>query len=228
METLLPGRSATIGGMAARKPLQGRARIGEIKREKTRAALIQVALQVISDRGFDAPTIDDFIEAAQVARGTFYNYFRSRDELLIAAAAHVADSVDQEILPLFAVADDPAQRVAIAIRKFIEMSMRHPHQGGLLVRMIPLSGGAVSDEMRRGVLEDLENGRKLGRFHWRSLQAALALSMGTITLAIRTAISEPTPANFSELIAAMVLQGLGMPAKEAQRVAALPLPRPSA
>ncbi|MDB5873221.1 MAG: putative tetR family transcriptional regulator [Ramlibacter sp.] len=207
---------------------EARAKIGENKRTRTRAALIQVALQVISERGFDAPTIDDFIAAADVARGTFYNYFKSRDELLIAAAGHVADTVDAEILPLFALTHDPAQRVAIAIRKFIEMSIRHPDQGGLLVRMIPLSGGAVSDEMRRGVLYDLESGQKLGRFKWRSLQAALALSMGTITMAIRAAISEPTPENFPELIAAMVLQGLGMPAREAQRVAALPLPEPVA
>lgn len=213
------------GGMAS-IDVEGRARIGELKRAKTRAALIQIALQVISERGFDAPTIDDFIAAAGVARGTFYNYFKSKDELLIAAAAHVADNVDAEIFPLFAVVDDPAQRVAIAIRTFIEMSIKHPHQGGLLVRMIPLVGGAPSEEMRKGVLEDLENGQQLGRFRWRSIQAALALSMGTITMAIRSAISEPTPPDFAQHIAAMVLQGLGMPAKEAHRVATLPLPQP--
>jgi len=197
---------------------------GEIKRARTRAALIDVALRVIAERGFDVPTIDDFVEAAGVARGTFYNYFKSRDELLIAAAAQVADAVDEEILPLFRGTEDPAQRVSIAIRKFIEMSVRHPDKGALLVRTIPLAGGAVSEEMRRGVFEDLQKGRELGRFHWASLQAATAVSLGTITMAIRAVISEPTPANFSELIAATVLQGLGMTAKEARRIASLPLP----
>jgi AcrR family transcriptional regulator len=203
---------------------QKRAKLGQMKRERTRAMLIQVALRVIADRGFDAPTIDDFIEAAGVARGTFYNYFKTREDLLSAAAEYVADTVDAEILPLFRDIEDPARRIAIATRQFIEMSKRRPDWGGLLVRMIPLIGGAVSAEMRRGVLYDLRAGRKSGRFHFPSTQAALALSMGTITLAIRATIAESTPTTFSEVIATMILQGLGMPPSEAKRIAALPLP----
>jgi len=122
--------------------------------------------------------------------------------------------------------EDPARRIAIAIRKFIDMSRRRPDWGGLLVRMIPLAGGAVSAEMRRGVLYDLKAGLKSGRFHFPSMQAAVALSMGTITLAIRATIKESTPAAFPVMIATMILQGLGMSSSEAARVAARPLPIP--
>src|SRR5882757_1862034 len=156
-----------------------RAKLGEMKRERTRARLLQVALRVIADRGFDAPTIDDFIEAAGVARGTFYNYFETREQILKAAAEFVVGTVDEEILPLFREIEDPARRIAIAIHKFIEMSKRRPDWGGLLMRMIPAAGGAVSAEMRRGVLYDLTVGQKSGRFQFPSIQAATALSMGT-------------------------------------------------
>ena len=92
------------------------------------------------------------------------------------------------------------------------------------MRMIPHAGGAVSAEMRRGVLYDLKMGLKSGRFHFPSMQAAVALSMGTITLAIRATIKESTPAAFPVMIATMILQGLGMSPSEAARVAGKPLP----
>ena len=201
-----------------------RAQFAALKRQRTRARLVEVALRVIAEKGFDAPTIDDFIAAADVARGTFYNYFETREEILSAAAAFVADEVDAEILPLFADIEDPARRIAIAVRKFIAMSARRPDWGGLLVRMIPLAGGAVSAEMRRGVLFDLKAGLKSGRFRFPSMQAAVALSMGTITLAIRATIKDSTPAAFPEMIATVILQGLGMSPSEAARVAGKPIP----
>jgi AcrR family transcriptional regulator len=200
-----------------------RAKFGALKRGRTRARLLEIALRVIADKGFDAPTIDDFIAAAGVARGTFYNYFKTREDILSAAAAYLADTLDAEILPLFEDIEDPARRIAIAIRKFIDMSAHRPDWGGLLVRMIPLAGGPVSAEMRRGVLYDLRTGLRSGRFRFPSMQAAVALSMGTITLAIRATINESTPPAFPVMIATMILQGLGMSPSEAARVAAKPL-----
>ena len=203
-----------------------RAQFAAAKRAKTRARLLEIALRVIAERGFNSPTIDDFIAEAGVARGTFYNYFKTREDILDAAAAYVADTVDAEILPLFEGVEDPARRIAIAVRKFIDMSRRQPDWGGLLARTIPLTGGAVSVEMRRGVLYDLEMGLQTGRFHFPSMQAAVALSMGTITLAIRAVIKEPTPAAFPAMIASMILQGLGMSPSEAARIAGETLPTP--
>jgi hypothetical protein len=104
------------------------------------------------------------------------------------------------------------------------MSHRRPDWGGLLVHMIPLAGGPVSPGMRRGVLFDLKAGLRSERFRFPSIQAAIALSMGTITLAIRATIEESTPPAFPIMMATMVLQGLGMSPSEAARVAAKPLP----
>ncbi|WP_454674927.1 TetR/AcrR family transcriptional regulator [Achromobacter pestifer] len=202
-----------------------RARIGEQKRAKTRLLLVEAAVQTIAERGFDTPTIDDFIAAANVARGTFYNHFPTREELLAAAAAHVADTIDAEILPLFSVVDDPPQRVAIAIRKFIALSMASPALGGLLVRMVLLNGAALSEEMQRGVLADLQEGAARGRFNLPSMQAGVAASLGTISMGIRIAINGDVPPDFPETIAAMILRSLGMTVKEAAKIAQLPFPQ---
>ena len=59
-----------------------RTRVGRERRERTQARIIEAALRVFAEKGPDAPIIDDFIKAAGVARGTFYNYFPSKDAIL--------------------------------------------------------------------------------------------------------------------------------------------------
>jgi len=204
--------------------IQRRAEIGRMKRARTRATLIEVALAIVAQRGFDDPTIDDFIAAAEVAKGTFYNHFKTKEELLVAAASHVADSVDAQILPHFRGLNDPAQRVAIAARLFIRISKSRRDWGWILVKTMPTTRGAWSEGMQRGVLADIRQGRKSGQFQVPSIQAAVALGMGSLAMAIRTAITERTPANFPEMMASMILQGMGMSHSEAERVANLPLP----
>jgi AcrR family transcriptional regulator len=64
----------------------GRVSRAQRLRESRRAAVLAVAKQIFSTKGYHATSIDDLIEAAGIARGTFYLYFESKraifDELL--------------------------------------------------------------------------------------------------------------------------------------------------
>jgi len=205
--------------------LARRAEIGREKRARTRDAIIQSALDLIDARGFDGPTIDEFIGAAGVAKGTFYNHFKTKEELAVAAAAHVADAVDAVILNCFEGVDDPAQRVAIAVQQFIFIGKRRPAWGWVLVRTATNVHGAWSTGMFKGMQADIRSGQRLGRFHVASEQAALAIAMGALSMSILRTLSGRTPAAFAEIVAAMLLQALGVSLEEAQRVASLPLPK---
>ena len=63
-----------------------RVRVGAERREKTRLKLLESALLVFTEKGLDNVVIDGFIAAAGVSRGTFYNHFRTTNELLLALA----------------------------------------------------------------------------------------------------------------------------------------------
>lgn len=201
-----------------------RAELGRLKRARTRESMIEAALELIRERGVQKPTIDDFIEAAGVARGTFYNHFRTKEELIQAASAFVADSIDALITPLFRGSQDPGQRISIAIRQFIRVSRDRPSWGWVLVQSLPGANAGWSEEMRRGVLADIRKGQRSGRFHIPSVQSAAALGIGALAMAIRTVLVERTPADFAESIAAMTLRAMGMDPEECVRVARLPLP----
>jgi AcrR family transcriptional regulator len=54
----------------------------ERRAAETRLRLFRSALQLFADRGFSNVTVEDITEAADVGKGTFFNYFESKDHVL--------------------------------------------------------------------------------------------------------------------------------------------------
>lgn len=66
-------------------------------REARRQQILAVALDVFSEKGFHDASISDVVRAANVARGTFYQYFDSKQaifhELLDQLIEHLSESI---------------------------------------------------------------------------------------------------------------------------------------
>jgi AcrR family transcriptional regulator len=69
----------------------------ERKRQRTRAAIVAAAVKLFQTRGYDATTVADIAEAAEIAPRTFFSYFASKDAVLFpdvdARVAAAADAV---------------------------------------------------------------------------------------------------------------------------------------
>ena len=52
------------------------------RRERTHGRLLDAAEHLFRTRGFDATTVEEIAAAADVAKGTFFNYFSSKETLL--------------------------------------------------------------------------------------------------------------------------------------------------
>jgi AcrR family transcriptional regulator len=61
-----------------------RPRVGG-KRERTRAALVAAALDIIASKGFAAASLDEIAARANMTKGAVYSNFSSKAELLLAA-----------------------------------------------------------------------------------------------------------------------------------------------
>ena len=54
----------------------------ERKKDETRERIFREAIRLFRERGFEKTTIDDITEAADVAKGTFFNYFPKKEAVL--------------------------------------------------------------------------------------------------------------------------------------------------
>ncbi|MHB8501268.1 MAG: TetR/AcrR family transcriptional regulator [Candidatus Acidiferrales bacterium] len=65
----------------ATRELHGRR---ERRSAETRESLFRAALDLFARKGFNETTVGDITEAADVGKGTFFNYFPSKDHILLA------------------------------------------------------------------------------------------------------------------------------------------------
>jgi AcrR family transcriptional regulator len=72
----------------ASKPRPSSTRHSHGRRERrtaeTRERLFRAALDLFARKGFTETTVEDITEAADVGKGTFFNYFPSKDHILLA------------------------------------------------------------------------------------------------------------------------------------------------
>ena len=62
-------------------------RVTQAYKEVTRASLVQAGVRLFAEQGFADTTLDQIAAAAGVARATFYNYFKSKEDVALAALA---------------------------------------------------------------------------------------------------------------------------------------------
>jgi AcrR family transcriptional regulator len=76
--------------MAAQPTLRHR------KKQDTRARIIEVAIRMFGERGMEAPTVEEVAAAANVGKGTIYNYFRNKEEIVVAFMVEVERKLQAE------------------------------------------------------------------------------------------------------------------------------------
>lgn len=59
--------------------------------EERRAELLDTALALFAERGYERTSVQAITDAVGIAKGTFYHYFGSKEDLLAELAVHVAE-----------------------------------------------------------------------------------------------------------------------------------------
>ncbi|MFK2825987.1 TetR/AcrR family transcriptional regulator [Bacillus sp. B190/17] len=91
--------------------------------------VIKMAHQLFIDKGFQATSIQDILNVSGISKGTFYNYFSSKNELLIALFKSIHKQLEKERNELL-IGQDPAD-MEIFIKQ-IELQMKTNRTNKLL------------------------------------------------------------------------------------------------
>lgn len=170
---------------------------------------------VLADKGVGASVIQEVIAAAGVSQGTFYNYFRTNEELLTAVTQELNDELLRLIETEVGSYDDPARRIACGVRMFLHAARTYP----LLARFICAAGLHVagpSSLIYVYLPVHIEQGLAEGRFRDVTVEVALDLIAGTVLTTIQRFTDEGEKCAQPEQAVAAILRGLGVKRSEAQ------------
>ncbi len=149
----------------------GRVVRAEAARDKRRRELLDVALRVFSERGYHETRVADLIEAAGVARGTFYLYFESKnaifhellDELLLRVRTSVVG------VELGGGAPPLRDQLIVTLERVLTTFAQSPALTAFVLRVAvgldPEIDGKLAEfnaRLHRFIVMSLENGIELG------------------------------------------------------------------
>lgn len=117
---------------------------------RTRRHLREALMQLILEKGYDAVTIEDITERAELGRTTFYLHYRDKEELLLESIESTAQELYQQIYPDKSLEGPSSPQEGLHA---IERVFTHAAANSLLYRII-LKGGAAS-KVRHTILNFL-------------------------------------------------------------------------
>ncbi len=98
----------------------------ERKKQQTRTRLMDAALALFRQHGYEATTIEQITERADVAKGTFFNYFETKESILPALAEHQLEQLGQSLLPEKGAPASAVERIKMAICRIAEATLSDP------------------------------------------------------------------------------------------------------
>jgi AcrR family transcriptional regulator len=102
------------------------------KKRETRDRIVSVALDLFTRRGIDACTIDDIAARADIGKGTIYNYFRTKEDIIIAFMVDVERGLQDKLA-----AQTPRRGSAASVlTKYIEFHFKLKEQHHAFVRVL--------------------------------------------------------------------------------------------
>jgi AcrR family transcriptional regulator len=117
--------------MAANAPRRTGTRAAQTAARKAR--LIDAAVSLAAEGGYDAVQMRDVAARADVALGTLYRHYSSKDQLLLAALREQAAALCDGLERRPAAGGTPAERVADVLRRASRSLERNPRVTGALV-----------------------------------------------------------------------------------------------
>lgn len=172
------------------------------KGQRTKARILRRAAELFNTRGYEAVSLGDVLEAAEIEKGGFYNHFADKDELRQEAFAYARDLFWERLLACGASDGPPLKRLEGLLSHF-ESQLEAPLLPGgcpflnaaveadaspstvlraparrSMRRLLKLAESAFAEARNAGLLKrDAPPPAELATFWIASLEGAVMLSM---------------------------------------------------
>lgn len=140
----------------------------ERRRQETFQRIMRAAFELFAKQGYSETAVEHITEAADIGKGTFFNYFPTKDALLLAIFDAVADRFNQFELQI-----PEIKEVRQALTDFTHATLEEPARSPNIIRGIfgtaltqPQIGERFEQVMRvarKTVVALFEHGQEIGQ-----------------------------------------------------------------
>jgi AcrR family transcriptional regulator len=192
----------------AKIDLARRAEIGREKRVRTRTQILEAGAMLLSERPPEAITVDAIVNAAGVAKGTFYVHFQSIDELAAAIGEKLGESFDALLAPARLGLPDPIARITFAFRQFLTKAIADTVWARLVVQSAQ-APGEFARKVRANLKADLAEASTQGRLTVKDIDLAADIVIGIFLQVTRGLLQRKGTPELADQTLEAVLRALG-------------------
>lgn len=187
------------------------------QRERTRRRLVDTARVLIAERGVAGLRIHEITDRADVALGSFYNHFATKEELVEAVVGESLAELAAATVPTADADIDPAEVVAGAVLRFMRLPALDADFARLVVNLHHadvLFATAVYPYARLAV----ERGIDTGRFVVADTEVTVTATVGGALALIRETLEgRHEPSNVEQAFPLHVLASMGVTGADAAK-----------
>jgi TetR/AcrR family transcriptional regulator, fatty acid metabolism regulator protein len=194
------------------------------RKEARRAKLLKVAIRLFGRKGFHATTVPMIVAAAGSSTGSFYFYFRNKEDIFAAALQSIGERISAALNEAIAAAGPKVLlQMRAAVRALVQFLADHPDEARILI--IESSGlGKRLETIRRQIIAshtrsvELALTAILGELAPMDTRVAASCWVGSVLEAVFHWLEQPAserlPAErLAQAIASFNLRGIGAPKK---------------
>jgi AcrR family transcriptional regulator len=190
----------------------------EPRRLRTRAALLRAGADLLAERSIEAIPVNDIVDRAGVAKGSFFNHFADKDDFAAAIAADIRRAIEGRVGVANEGVGDPAMRVGRGVCAYVDFALSQPREARIMLRAS--AGTACADHpLNSGLRADLAAGCASDRFHIGGVEAGVLYVIGICQMLLAGLMERRSDragaVALAREIVALLLTGLGVPAGEA-------------
>ncbi|WP_207767811.1 TetR/AcrR family transcriptional regulator [Heyndrickxia camelliae] len=93
--------------------------------KQKRKELIKTAIKLFAEKGFQSTSVQDIVSNYGISKGAFYNYFSSKEELLVDIFRYYHDKLNKKISEIDALNIDPKEKIRKRIQLQFQYFMKH-------------------------------------------------------------------------------------------------------
>lgn len=199
----------------------GRSERAKAKRERRRRAVLDTALRVFSDKGYHDTRISDIIEAAGIARGTFYIYFDSKNAIFHELLDLLLEQIRENVVgvDLREGAAPIRDQLLVSVARVLEAF----HQNPALARFVLREAVGIDAEIDKKLesfyghlhawlSDSLENGQRIGLVRQLDTEHVAWCIIGSVKQFLQLVLDRPREEldvdHLSQVILDFHLQGI--------------------